>query len=382
MLVKKNKKILIILLKLVYYKMSLQENNKLKNTKDYNTFVIEIKKQIQISQTKAITKVNQELIILYFNIGKIISAKQKELGWGAKVIDNLSSDIKVAFPELGGFSVRNIKLMVQFYSEYNEIQIGQPSVAQMENKNKSSRQPPVAQIPWTHNIILIQKIKDIDLRYWYMEKIIEHGWSKDVLSLMIKSEVHKREAKLTSNFKDILSSNDSDLVQHSFKDPYIFDFLTISEPYKEKELESNLYEHMEKFLIELGSGFAFVGRQYKLEVGDSDFYIDLLFYHLKLRCYVVIELKKGKFKPEYSGQVNFYCSAIDGKIAHENDNPTIGLILCQEKNEIVAEYSLKNMSQPIGISEYELTEILPKEFESSLPTIKMIEDELKNSLDD
>ena len=362
--------------------MSLQENNKLKNTKDYNTFVIEIKKQIQISQTKAITKVNQELIILYFNIGKIISAKQKELGWGAKVIDNLSSDIKVAFPELGGFSVRNIKLMVQFYSEYNEIQIGQSSVAQMENKNKSSRQPPVAQIPWTHNIILIQKIKDIDLRYWYMEKIIEHGWSKDVLSLMIKSEVHKREAKLTSNFKDILSSNDSDLVQHSFKDPYIFDFLTISEPYKEKELESNLCEHMEKFLIELGSGFAFVGRQYKLEVGDSDFYIDLLFYHLKLRCYVVIELKKGKFKPEYSGQVNFYCSAIDGKIAHENDNSTIGLILCQEKNEIVAEYSLKNMSQPIGISEYELTEVLPKELESSLPTIKMIEDELKNSLDD
>jgi predicted nuclease of restriction endonuclease-like (RecB) superfamily len=199
---------------------------------------------------------------------------------------------------------------------------------------------------------------------------------------MIKSEVHKREAKLTSNFKNILPLSDSDLVQQSFKDPYIFDFLTISEPFREKELESNLIEHMEKFLIELGSGFAFVGRQFKLEVGDSDFYIDLLFYHLKLRCYVVIELKKGKFKPEYSGQVNFYCSAIDGNVAHESDNPTIGLILCQEKNEIVAEYSLKNMSQPIGISEYELTEILPKEFESSLPTIAMIEDELKSSLDD
>lgn len=356
----------------------------IQNTKDYSTFLIEIKKQIQISQTKAITKVNQEMIMLYFNIGKIISVKQKELGWGAKVIENLSHDIKVIFPDLGGFSIRNIKLMVQFYNEYSDIQIGQLPVAQIENKHgsKQNGQLLVAQIPWTHNIILIQKIKDIDLRFWYIGKILENGWSKDVLSLMIKSEIHKREAKLTSNFKNTIVSSDSDLVQQSFKDPYIFDFLTISEPFREKELESNLCKNMEKFLIELGSGFAFVGRQYKLEVADNDFYIDLLFYHLKLRCYVVIELKKGKFKPEYSGQVNFYCSAIDETVAHENDNPTIGLILCQEKNEIVAEYSLKNMSQPIGISEYELTEILPKEFESSLPTIEMIEDELKTSLDD
>jgi len=350
---------------------------KIQNTNDYNNFLIDIKKQIQISQTNAIIKVNQALIMLYFNIGKSIFIKQQELGWGAKVIDNLSSDIKVAFPQLGGFSVRNIKLMVQFYNEYHELQIGQPPVAQLENEKMSLL---VAQIPWTHNIILIQKIKDIELRYWYMSKIIENGWSKDVLSLMIKNEVHKREAKLVSNFKNILPSNTSDLVQQSFKDPYIFDFLTISEPFRERELESNLCEHMEKFLIELGSGFAFVGRQYKLEVGDSDFYIDLLFYHLKLRCYVVVELKKGKFKPEYSGQVNFYCSAIDETLVHKSDNPTIGLILCQEKDEIVAEYSLKNMSQPIGISQYELTEVLPKEFESSLPTIEMIENELRDNL--
>ncbi|RLA76805.1 MAG: DUF1016 domain-containing protein [Epsilonproteobacteria bacterium] len=347
-------------------------------TNEYKNFIIDIKSKIQTSQTNAITKVNQELIILYFNIGKSILIKQQKLGWGAKVIDNLSRDIKITFPQLGGFSVRNIKLMVQFYKEYQNVPIEQPPVAQIQNRTQSNGQLLVAQIPWTHNIILIQKIKDTDIRYWYMEKILEHGWSKDILSLMIKSEVHKREAKLTSNFKNILPLNDSDLIQQSFKDPYVFDFLTISEPFRERELESNLCEHMEKFLIELGSGFAFVGKQYKLEVGDSDFYIDLLFYHLKLRCYVVIELKKGKFKPEYSGQVNFYCSAIDGKIAHENDNPTIGLILCQEKNEIVAEYSLKNMSQPIGISQYELTEVLPKEFESSLPTIEMIEDELKN----
>lgn len=347
----------------------------LNTTKEYKNFIIDIKKQIQISQTKAITKVNQELIILYFNIGKIISQKQKKLGWGAKIIDNLSNDIKVTFPDLDGFSVRNIKRMLRFYKEYEKVP---PLVALLENEKMPLL---VAQIPWTHNSILIEKIKDINLRYWYMKKIIENGWSKNILSIMIESEIHRREAKLISNFKKTLPSNDSDLVQQSFKDPYIFDFLTISEPFREKELESNLIEHMEKFLIELGSGFAFVGRQYKLEVGDSDFYIDLLFYHLKLRCYVVVELKKGKFKPEYLGQVNFYCSAIDGEVAHESDKPTIGLILCQEKDEIIAEYSLKNVGQPIGISEYELTEVLPKEFESSLPTIEMIEDELKNSLE-
>lgn len=345
---------------------------------DYNSFLAEIKQQIKSSQIRAINSVNQGMILLYFRIGKSINQKQKELGWGAKVIDNLSYDIKSAFPELGGFSVRNIKLMVQFYREYETIEIGQLAVAQ--NESLQNRQLLVAQIPWAHNIVLIQKIKDIDLRYWYMQKTLEHGWSRDVLTLMIQSQLHKREGKLVSNFKNILAPQDSDLVQQSFKDPYLFDFLTIAEPFLERELESNLIKHMEKFLIELGSGFAFVGRQYKLEVGDDDFYIDLLFYHLKLRCYVVVELKKGKFKPEYSGQVNFYCSAIDGILAHKEDKPTIGLILCQEKNEIVAEYSLRNMSQPIGISEYELTEVLPKEFESSLPTIQMIENELKQSL--
>lgn len=350
----------------------------IENKKDYTSFLSEIKDQIKTSQTKAILKVNQEMIMLYFNIGRIIYAKQQELGWGAKVIDRLSTDIKSEFPDLGGFSSRNIKRMVRFYKEYEKVP---PAVAQLENYTDQNIMPPsVAQIPWTHNIILIEKIKDLELRFWYMEKILQNGWSKDILTLMIKNEVHQREGKLTSNFKELLPNSDSDLVQQSFKDPYIFDFLTISEPFKEKELESNLCEHMEKFLIELGSGFAFVGRQYKLEVGESDFYIDLLFYHLKLRCYVVIELKKGKFKPEYSGQVNFYCNAIDETIAHESDKPTIGLILCQEKNEIIAEYSLKNMSQPIGISEYELTEILPKELESSLPSIEMIEDELKNTI--
>ncbi|PLX21959.1 DUF1016 domain-containing protein, partial [Candidatus Parcubacteria bacterium] len=280
--------------------------NDMQTQNDYNSFLAEIKQQIKSSQIRAINSVNQEMILLYFRIGKSISQKQKELGWGAKVIDNLSHDIKSAFPELAGFSVRNIKLMVQFYREYETIEIGQLPVAQ--NESLQNRQLLVAQIPWAHNIILIQKIKDIDVRYWYMQKTLEHGWSRDVLALMVQSQLHKREGKLVSNFKNILAPQESDLVRQSFKDPYLFDFLTIAEPFLERELESNLIKHMEKFLIELGSGFAFVGRQYKLEVGDDDFYIDLLFYHLKLRCYVVVELKKGKFKPEYSGQVNFYCS--------------------------------------------------------------------------
>ena len=328
----------------------------------YNSFLVDIKTQIKLSQQKAFNAVNQEMISLYFNIGKMIDTWQKELGWGAKVVDKLSLDILNEFPNMSGFSTRNLKLMVQFYKEYS---------------NDEFVQPIVAQIPWTHNIILIQKIKDKNIRFWYMEQTLQNGWSKDILSLMIKSEVHNRTGNLVSNFSQILPPLESDLVQQSFKDPYRFDFLTITEPFKERELENNLIKHMEKFLIELGSGFAFVGRQYKLEIGDDEFYIDLLFYHLKLRCFIVVELKKGKFKPEYSGQVNFYCSAIDGILAQKDDKPTIGLILCQEKNEIVAEYSLKNMTQPIGISEYQLTEVLPKEFESSLPTIEEIEQELK-----
>lgn len=328
----------------------------------YNSFLVDIKTQIKLSQQKAFNAVNQEMISLYFNIGKMIDTWQKELGWGAKVIDKLSLDILNEFPTMSGFSTRNLKLMVQFYKEYS---------------NDEFVQPIVAQIPWTHNIILIQKIKDKNIRFWYMEQTLNNGWSKDILSLMINSEVHNRTGNLVSNFSQILPPLESDLVQQSFKDPYRFDFLTITEPFRERELENNLIKHMEKFLIELGSGFAFVGRQYKLEIGDDEFYIDLLFYHLKLRCFIVVELKKGKFKPEYSGQVNFYCSAIDGILAQKDDKPTIGLILCQEKNEIVAEYSLRNMTQPIGISEYQLTEVLPKEFESSLPTIEEIEQELK-----
>ncbi len=353
--------------------------NEITNTTTYNNFLLELKEQIKTSQTRAIGHVNFEMILLYFKVGKALEKKQRDEGWGAKVIERLSIDLQNELPKVKGFSRRNMMLMVQFYKEYRDIEIVQLPVAQL--KNSDNKHFLITKVSWSHNVALIQKIKDNELRYWYMQRTIEEGWGRDTLVEKIKQEVHKKEGKLISNFKAILPPTNSELVQQSFKDPYLFDFVTMAEPFRERELELNLVKHMEKFLLELGSGFAFVGRQYHLEVSDKDFYIDLLFYHLKLRCYVVIELKKGEFKPSYSGQINFYCSVVDDVLAHKDDNPTIGLILCQEKDEIVAEYSLRNMSQPIGISEYELTEVLPKEFISSLPTIEMIESEFTKKLD-
>ena len=341
--------------------------NKLINTKNYQTFLKKIKEQIQTSQTRAISSVNSEMIILYYNIGKAIHEKQKKEGWGTKVVQKLSLDLKTELPKVKGFSERNIKRMVRFYREYSDISFVPQAVAQIEHL--------IFSIPWGHNTVLIEKVENREERFFYMQQIIKSGYSRSMLVDAIKSQLHLRNSITSSNFKELLSPTQSDLAIESFKDPYLFDFLTMAEPFRERELELSLVEHMEKFLLELGSGFAFVGRQYHLEVSNKDFYIDLLFYHLKLRSYIVIELKKGEFKPSYSGQINFYCSVVDDVLAHESDNPTIGLILCQEKDEIVAEYSLRNMSQPIGISEYELTEILPKEFVSSLPTIEMIENE-------
>ena len=353
------------------------------NLEDYNTFLVEIKKDIQSSQQRAVNAVNSQMIMLYYKIGQMIDIKQSEQGWGAKVIQRLSNDIKNELPQIKGFSHRNITRMLKFYREYKSLSTIVPQlVAQNNNLIIDSTDKSIDflifQLPWGHNTILIERIKDKKIRQYYMQEILTNGWSRNILQLMIDNQLHIREGALVSNFKNILPKHSSDLVQQSFKDPYIFDFLTIDEPFRERELELNLVKNMENFLLELGSGFAFVGRQYKLTVGNDDFYIDLLFYHLKLRCYVVIELKKGKFKPEYSGQVNFYCSAIDDILANENDSPTIGLILCQEKNRVVAEYSLKNMTQPIGISEYELIEILPSKLKSALPTIDMIEEEMEN----
>jgi predicted nuclease of restriction endonuclease-like (RecB) superfamily len=237
-------------------------------------------------------------------------------------------------------------------------------------------------IPWTHNILLFEKCEEKSIRSFYIEQILAQGWSSNVLSIMMGSNAHKRQGRVVSNFQTNLPDPQSDLVQQSLKDPYIFDFLTISEPFRERELETELIEHLQNFLVELGQGFAFVGSQYHLVIGEDDFYIDLLFYNLNLRCFIVIDLKKGDFKPEYAGKVNFYCSAVDDLLRNKTDNPTIGLILCQNKNQIVAEYTLRGIRKPIGISEFELTRSLPEELKSSLPSIEEIEAELSVDMND
>jgi predicted nuclease of restriction endonuclease-like (RecB) superfamily len=286
--------------------------------------------------------------------------------------------------------------MLAFYREYPEpASIVPPAAAQWTDTEKAKKNlskssvkskvpQPVAQtvktilwrIPWAHHVILMDKVPAIGIRLWYMEQVLVNGWSRNVLALQIEAQAHVRQGKARSNFPLTLPEHQSDLVQQTFKDPYLFDFLTMTESFQERELETALVRHLEKFLLELGQGFAFVGRQYRIEVGDEDFYIDLLFYHLRLRAFVVIELKKGKFKPEYAGKLNFYCNVVNDRLKQPADQPTIGLILCQEHSRLMAEYSFAGIDKPIGISTYELTRALPKEVKSALPTVEEIEAEL------
>lgn len=341
----------------------------------YSELLTQIKSRIQQAQVKATMSANAEMILMYWDVGRIVFEKQGQEGWGTAVIPRLAKDIRNELPEVKGFSERNLKRMTQFYREYPElVVIGPRAVAQSSPSVIVQRL--VAQLSWAHNILLIQQLKDMPTRLWYMQQTIEQGWSRDVLGLMIKSDAHKRQGAAVTNFQKLLPSPQSDLARQLLKDPYIFDFLTLTEPFEERDLETGLVKHLEKFLLELGQGFAFVGRQYHLEVSDKDFYLDLLFYHLKLRCFVVIELKKGDFKPEYAGKMNFYCSVVDDKLKHENDSPTIGLILCQTKDRILAEYALRDVHKPIGVSDYELTRALPDNLKSSLPSIEEIEAEL------
>jgi predicted nuclease of restriction endonuclease-like (RecB) superfamily len=357
----------------------------------YSQLLEAVKIRIRQAQVKATFSANAEMILMYWDIGRIIAERQKSEGWGAGVIPRLSKDIRNELPEVKGFSERNIGYMMRFAREYSMPLILQQPVAKISSEVRpesqivaplhgkdimENLQRLVANIPWGHNILLMQKIKDLPTRFWYMRQAIENGWSRDVLGIMIKSEAHNRQGTAVTNFSAQLPSPQSDMAQQALKDPYIFDFLSLTEPFQERELEAGLVQHLEKFLIELGQGFAFVGRQYHLEVSEKDFYIDLLFYHLNLRCFMVIELKKGDFKPEYAGKMNFYCSVVDDKVKHETDKPTIGLILCQTKDRILAEYALRDLKKPIGISEYELTRALPEELKSSLPSIEDIEKEL------
>jgi predicted nuclease of restriction endonuclease-like (RecB) superfamily len=370
----------------------------------YGKLLTEIKDRIRQGQTRAALSANAEMIAMYWDIGRMIHQRQKEKGWGAGVIPRLAIDLKNELPEVKGFSERNVKRMLRFYREYRDLPqpvmnlmpqaaalsyapddqpnpiVPQPA-AQFRNQSHATISPHLAfGIPWFHHVVLIEKVKNLPARRWYMQQTIEQGWSRDALAAMIKSKVHERHGKAVSNFEVRLPSPQSELARQLIKDPYLFDFLTIEEPFHERELETGLVRHLERFLLELGAGFAFVGRQYHLEVSDRDFYLDLLFYHLKLRCFIVIELKKGDFKPEYAGKMNFYCSVVDDLLRNEADQPTIGLILCQTKDRILAEYTLRDIHKPIGISDYELTRALPESLKSSLPTVEEIEAELGGDL--
>lgn len=363
---------------------------------DFAALLADVKGRIQNAQTRAVLAVNSEFVRLYWDIGRIIDERQQHEGWGAAVIPRLALKLKNELPDLKGFSERNIKLMLAFYREYpSPGELVQPAVAQLPGASKSPQrvakvpppavvQPPVAQlpaatfwsVPWAHHVVIVQKVKNLATRRWYMEQTLANGWSRNVLGLQIDARAHVRHGKAVSNFAALLPAPQSDLAQQTLKDPYIFDFLTLTEPSQERELETELIRHLEKFLLEMGQGFAFVGRQYRLDVGDEDFYIDLLFYHLRLRAFVVIDLKKGKFKPEYAGKLNFYCSVVNDRLKHPTDAPTIGLILCQTRDQLLAEYSFAGIDKPIGISTYELTRALPARLKSALPTVEEIEAEL------
>lgn len=331
----------------------------------YKDFIENIKTEIVDSRNQAVMSVNKELLILYWKIGRIISISMSEADWGKKVIPKLSNDLKTEFPDMKGFSERNLGYMKKMADEYPDFEF---------------LQQVVAKLTWSHNLVLLDRVKDREIRLWYMEKCIENRWSRNVLVHQIESKLFDRQklAPKTTNFDKLLAKPNSEIANETLKDPYIFDFIAFEESMRERDIEKQLVKKITSFLLELGAGFAFIGNQYHLEVGNDDFYLDLLFYHIRLKSYVVIELKTGKFKPEYAGKLNFYLSAVDDLIKGEDDNPSIGIILCKEKNRLVAEYALKDMTKPIGVSEYKLLEKVPEELESSLPSIEDLERELED----
>jgi predicted nuclease of restriction endonuclease-like (RecB) superfamily len=327
----------------------------------YGELLEQLKSDISSSRLRASLKVNQELIALYWRIGNGILTRQQQKGWGAKVISHLAIDLKKAFPEFKGLSRTNLHYMRAFAAAWPNSEFVQQSVGQL---------------PWGHNLTLLDRLDDHSTRLWYAAKASEHGWSRNVLELQIATRLHERQPSVATNFKETLPSPQSDLARQTIKDPYNFEFLNVSDRAAEREIHQGLIEHIRSFLLELGAGFAFVGSEYHLEIDGQDFYIDLLFYHLKLHCYVVVELKAGKFQPEHAGKMNFYLSAVDDLVRDgATDQPTIGILLCKSKSGIIAEYALRDTKKPMGISTY-LTEELPHRLQESLPSQDEIHAEL------
>jgi predicted nuclease of restriction endonuclease-like (RecB) superfamily len=330
---------------------------------DYAAWLADLKARIQQQRLRVVLASNAVMVLLYWDIGRSILDKQDVQGWGSRVIDRLAADLREAFPEMKGFSPRNLKYMRAFAAAWPDPEIVQQSVAQLS---------------WRHNLALLEKLRSPDDRLWYAAKTLEYGWSSNILVLQIEAQAHRRQGKAQTNFPATLPPPDSDMAVQVFKDPYLFDFLGTDAPRREAELEQGLVTHMQKFLLELGQGFAFVGRQVHLEIGDDDFYLDLLFYHLKLRRYVVIELKARKFQPGDGAQLGMYMTAVDRLLCHPNDKPTLGLLLVREKNRVLVEYALGGSAKPISVAEWDtrLTHALPEELQASLPTIEEIEAEL------
>lgn len=341
-------------------------------TDEYVRLLKRIKDQIVISQVRASSAANRILLALYWNIGREIVARQEQSGWGKSIIEKLSIDICREFPDVEGFSSRNLWRMRSFHLQYRE------TVPQVVAEPFAFLPQVVAEIPWGHHVLLMEKIKDKNTLLWYANHALQNGWSRDVMRHHIDTHLHKRQGKTVNNFLRTLPQAHSDLARQTLKDPYLFNFLSSDKRYREKELETALMDNVEQFLLELGAGFSLVGRQVHLKVADQDYHIDLLFYHLKLRCFVVIELKAEPFKPEHAGQINFYLAALDDTMKQPQDNPTIGLLLCRTKRSVVVEYALRNLNAPIGVADWQtkLVKKLPKQYQSSLPTVKEIETEL------
>jgi predicted nuclease of restriction endonuclease-like (RecB) superfamily len=353
---------------------------------DYSLFLESLKSRVQQSQTKAMLSVNRELIQLYWDIGRQIAQRQNLEGWGRATVERLAADLQNAFPGVQGFSRTNIFRMRAFFLAYSNAGVVPQVVGQMNDEaivaqavGQFEATPPeiILNLPWGHNCVLIEKLKEHSCRSWYAAKTLEHGWSRTILTVQIEGGLYAREGKAVTNFSATLPKPQSELAQQSLKDPYLFDFLTLHDDAIERDLEQGLVDHVQKFLLELGAGFAFVGRQVHLTVGDDDFYIDLLFYHLKLRCFVVIDLKMKKFTPSDAGQLNFYLSAVDSLMKHPTDQPTIGLILCKKRDQMTAEYALRDINKPIGVAEWQtkLVQSLPDSLTGSLPSIEQIEAE-------
>jgi predicted nuclease of restriction endonuclease-like (RecB) superfamily len=333
----------------------------------YAAILADLKDQIKNARLKAGLAVNRELVLLYWRIGRQILKQQHEEGWGSKVIDRLSLDLQREFPEMKGFSPRNLKYMRRFAEAYPD----EPIVQEV-----------LAQITWYHNITILDKVKDPVVRDFYIRAAIQHGWSRNVLVHQIESGLYERQGRAQVNFERTLPAPQSELAKQILKDPYNFDFLTLGKESQERDLEEALLIHLQEFLLELGVGFAFVASQYHLEVGDQDYYIDLLFYHLNLRCYVVIDLKVTEFRPEYAGKMNFYLSAVDDLLKHAEDGPSIGIVLCKENNRVIVEYALKGINKPLGVADYLLSKALPENLKGSLPTIEELEAELEGARGD